>query len=670
MSTTTIRCMNMVLTLSLLSASAGIAGSAAAAENQWTLASPNGKLAITLGLRADEGSGGNKLRACYRVEHGAEGARVEVLPWSPLGVVRSDQSFVDGLTLKGIGRVETIDETYTLPHGKRSACRSRARQQRIALANPSGAVVEIVLRAADDGVALRYVFPGVSGKPVKIREELTGFQFPADAKAWMAPYSESSKWTPAYEEYYLSAIAAGTESPKKHGWAFPALFHTRGRWVLVTEAGNDGTYCGCRLASQAPGGLYRIRFPDPEEGWGQGDVQPSGKLPRASWTIPWRVLIVADSPAGIVESTLVTDLNPPSRVKDLSWIKPGRVAWSWWSDHDSPQHYQKMLEFIDLAAEMGWEYFLVDANWDIMEGGNFHQLIEYARKKGVGILLWYNSGGEHNIVTERPRGYMKATEIRRYEFELLRKWGVKGIKVDFFQSDKQNILDLYHGILRDAADFHIMINFHGCTVPRGWERTWPHLMSMESVKGEECYTFGPEYPAKAPQYNTILPFTRNAVGPMDYTPCGFSDDKYPHLTTNAHELALAVLFETGWLHFADRVSAYRRLPEAPKRMLREVPVAWDETRYVAGEPGKLAALARRKGKDWYVAVINGENQPKRLTLPLTFLEGGYEGTSVGDGPGPRAFASQEVAIQAGQPLTVSLLPYGGALVRLSPKRGR
>lgn len=658
-------CMQGILGLIVFVGMAGRTSGAAADGERWTLASPDGKLAITVALRSEGGAAGARL--CYRVEHGGDADRVEVVAWSPLGVVRSDQAFAEGLKLKSLGRVATIDETYSMAHGKRSACHILAHQQTIALANAAGQVMEVVLRAANDGVAFRYRFPGTSSQPVKIEQELTGFQIASDARAWMAPYSEASKWTPAYEEYYENGVAAGAESPKKPGWAFPALFHTRGRWMLVTEAATDGAYCGCRLAAQAPGGLYRIRFPDPEEGSGQGEVQPSGKLP---WAMPWRVLIISDSLAGIAESTLVTDLNPPSRVKDVSWIKPGRAAWSWWSDHDSPQHYNRMIEFIDLAAEMGWEYFLVDANWDIMRGGNFHQLIEYAKKKGVGILLWYNSGGEHNTVSERPRGYMKSREIRRCEFELLRKWGVKGIKVDFFQSDKQNILGLYHEILRDAADHQIMINFHGCTLPRGWERTWPHLMTMEAVKGEECYTFGPEFPAKAPQHNTILPFTRNAVGPMDYTPCAFSDDKHPHLTTNAHELALAVLFETGWLHFADRVSAYRRLPEEPKRLLREVPVAWDETRFVAGEPGKLAALARRKGKDWYVAAVNGENLPKQLTLSLPFLEGEFQGTLIGDGKDPRSFASQPIELKAGQTLPVSLLPNGGAVARVSPKAGR
>jgi alpha-glucosidase len=219
-------------------------------------------------------------------------------------------------------------------------------------------------------------------------------------------------------------VAAGDPSPGAAGWAFPALFELpAGRWVLLTEAAVDGTYCGCRLAQKSPDGVYGIRFPDAAEGNGQGAVEPTSTLP---WSTPWRVIMVADSPAGIVESTLVTDLNPPSRVEDISWIKPGRVAWSWWSDHDSPQDYGKMREFVDLAAEMGWEYFLVDANWTLMDHGNVRELARYARSKGVGLFLWYNSGGEHNVVTEKPRGSMKERAVRRFEFELLRKWGVKG----------------------------------------------------------------------------------------------------------------------------------------------------------------------------------------------------------------------------------------------------
>ena len=211
-------------------------------------------------------------------------------------------------------------------------------------------------------------------------------------------------------------------------------------------------------------------------------------------------------------------LSPPSVVADTSWIKPGRVSWSWLFDPQEPAGLPQAAAFVDLAAEMGWEYTLVDANWDIMRNGTIHDLIAYAESRGVGVMLWYNSGGPHNVVTERPRGLMDQRKVRRYEFERLARWGVKGVKIDFFQSDKQNVIALYHEILKDAADFKIMVNFHGCTLPRGWSRTYPHLMSMEAVRGEENYQFEPTFPALAPRHNAILPFTRNAVGPMDITP--------------------------------------------------------------------------------------------------------------------------------------------------------
>ncbi|MCY2992223.1 MAG: glycoside hydrolase family 97 protein [Planctomycetota bacterium] len=645
----------------------GSVSAARAVETQWTLAAPDGKLVATLALFAPQQVAeypADKVRLYYRIEHGPPDRRVEVLPWSPLGIVRSDDSCVDGLSFQSCSQVTTIDETYPLPHGKRSVCHSLAQEQSWRFANAQQTPLEVVLRVANDGVAFRYRFPGSSPAVVTVTSESTGFRLPAEGRAWMTPYQESTQYSPAYEANYLDGIPIGTNSPKPTGWGFPALFQVarQSRWVMLTEAAVDGTYCGCRLAQAAPGGVYRIRFPGPEEGWGHGNVQPSAKLP---WAMPWRVVLVGESLAGIVESTLVTDLNPPSRIADVSWIKPGRVAWSWWSDHDSPRDYRQLREFVDLAAEMGWEYFLVDANWTLMDHGNVRELADYAKAKGVGLFLWYNSGGEHNIVSEKPRGCLQSPELRKFEFELLRKWGIRGVKVDFFQSDKQEIMALYHDILRDAAEAQIMVNFHGCTLPRGWERTWPHLMSMEGVRGEENYTFAADFPVEAPRYNTIVPFTRNVVGPMDYTPCAFTDDKYPHLTTNAHELALAVVFESALLHFADRVSAYRQLPDAPKTFLRELPVTWDETRYLAGHPGRSVVLARRKGDVWYLGALNGQKEPLRLSLPLGFLGAGkFAGILIGDGNEPRSFASREVRLQAGESFELNLAPYGGCAIRL------
>jgi alpha-glucosidase len=318
---------------------------------------------------------------------------------------------------------------------------------------------------------------------------------------------------------------------------------------------------------------------------------------------------------------------------------------------------------------MGWEYMLVDANWDIMDNGNIHDVLRHAKQKGVGVLLWYNSGGPHNVVTEKPRDTLTSKEVRRHELGLLKKWGVKGIKVDFFQSDKQNVMALYHGILEDAADFQIMVNFHGCTLPRGWERTYPHLMSMEAVRGEECYIFDDKYPERAPIQNTILPFTRNAVGPMDYTPVTFSNNKNPRRTTAAHELALSVLFETGWLHFADKAASYLELSGAPKEFLKQVPVTWDETRFVAGEPGQLAIVARRHGDTWYCAGVNGQNQRReeRVRFGSWLAKGSYQVSLITDGADAKSFGSETKTFEAGQELAVKMLPYGGFAATLKAK---
>lgn len=633
--------------------------STALAEN-WSVTSPNGQVHLAVQLPKE-----GKLS--YRVEFGAGDKRAIVIKDSPLGLKLRGQDFADGLKLDAAQPMRTIEEKYELIHGKRRLCKNRAQHQTLAFRNSGGQPLELDLRAYDNGVAFRYRLPGKGGAQT-LESEATGFALPEGTKLWMAPSDKPTMWTPSYETFYESEITAGTPSPLGNGWSFPALMKTvAGPWALITEANVGPNFCGTRLSSDAPGGVYRIALPLAGEGNNTGAVQPSSKLP---WEMPWRVIVVGDSLGVIVESTLVTDVCAPSRVKDTKWIKPGRVAWSWWSDPPSPQDGAKQKKFVDLAAEMGWEYMLVDANWDIMDNGNVHDVLRHAKARGVGVLLWYNSGGPHNIVTEKPRDTLTQRPVRRFELELLKKWGVKGIKVDFFQSDKQNVIGLYHGMLQDAADFQIMLNFHGCTLPRGWERTWPHLMSMEAVRGAECYIFDPKYPERAPVQNTILPFARNAVGPMDFTPVTLSDNKYPHLTTVAHELALSVIFESGWLHFADKAEAYLGLPAAPKEFLKRVPVAWDDTRFVAGHPGQFVVLARRKGTTWYLAGINGQNEPRSLEIPIKpwLPKGRYEMVRIGDGADARSFDSQTQTLEVGGTINVKLAPRGGFVATLKPAK--
>jgi alpha-glucosidase len=634
----------------------------------WEVTSPNGTVALSVSLAKpfDRQQYPGKPRLYFQVRHGAPGAQAVVVSDSPLGLLLKEEDLLDELRLDSEGEPTRVEEAYTMLRGKRRQCSNAASARTLRFRNRHGAALELDLRAYDDGVAFRYRVPGATNSLRTLMAEVTGFALPTDARLWMHPSDKVSTYSPAYETYYENGVAPGLSSSNGLGWALPVLFCTSDQkhWGLVTEA-NLSTNCfGARL-TDATNGLFRIRLPDPDEGRGYGPLEPSSALP---WEMPWRVVILGDSPGGIVESTLVDDLSGPSVVTNTNWIRPGRVAWSWWSDTVSPRDGAKQMRFVDFAAEMGWEYVLVDANWTIMDNGNIHDVIRHAKEKNVGVLLWYNTGGPNNVVTEKPRDSLFYPEVRRFELELLKQWGVKGIKVDFFQSDKPAIIKLYQDIARDAADYQIMVNFHGCTLPRGWTRTYPNLMSMEAVRGEECYLFDPLFPERAPVQNTITPFTRNVVGPMDYTPMALSNGKYPHRSTYAHELALTVLFESGWVHFADDPDTYRKLPDAPKQFIRELPVAWDDTRFVAGYPGREIVLARRQGQTWYLAGVNGASGQALLDLNLKRIlgSGQYQLTLITDGTDAQHFATETKALSGTDPLPVAMLPYGGFVAKLTP----
>jgi alpha-glucosidase len=426
--------------------------------------------------------------------------------------------------------------------------------------------------------------------------------------------------------------------------------------MMVSEAGFDGYYGASHLHAACEDGLSTIKFAEQGEAEGYYENTSSASLP---WYTPWRFIALGETLDQILETTLPTDLAAPSKIENTSWIKPGRATWSWWSDNDSPQLYERMVPFVDFTAEMGWEYFLVDANWNHMNNGTMEDLAVYAEQKNVDLLLWYNSGGKHNVVTEEPRDLMWDKDARRAEFERISKLGIKGVKVDFFQSDKQTIINQYIDILEDAADFELLVNFHGCTLPKGWRRTWPNLVSMESVRGEECYIFDPYFPRLAPGNMTILPFTRNAVGPMDYTPGGFSDNTYPHLTTFGFELALTIILETGIMHHADTPSQTLGLPPYAVDFLKKVPVVWEETKYLAGYPGKDVVIARKNGSVWYIAGVNGENIEKELTIdlsPLGTIPSSIE--MIVDGDGARDLQSTTLAPVDGK-VSIHMQPYGG-----------
>ena len=615
-----------------------LARCAGAAE--WRLSSPDGKVALTLKLAGEPA----ETSLSWRAELTVDGARVTALPDAPLGIVREDQRFVEDLTLMATNPVRAIEETYHLPHGKRRRYHYRANEQAFTFRNGAGARIVVVVRVFNDAVALRYRFPGPEEGPFRITDELTGFKLAAGGAAWMQGILPRPHHV-NYERLYSRV----TDFPGDARYAFPALYQTPDKqaWLLITEADLDHDDSGASLKGDPDSGVMRIHLDSPSH---------RDSLP---WTTPWRVVILGSSLADIVESSVVTHLAGPSRVTDTSWIKAGRASWSWWAIHPSARDFQVQKDYVDLAAEMGWEYILVDASWPQMDnGGTIEDIIAHARHKHIGVLVWYHQA--HHPMTNR--------QTREAEFKRIRDMGAVGIKVDFFKGDSQRMLRRYQDMLEEAAAHWLMVNFHGATLPRGWRRTWPNLMTMESVVGAEMYDFHAWFPPAAPAHNTILAFTRNVVGPMDYTPVTFSDKRYPHITTYGHELALAVVFESGWLHFADSPAIYRNLPLAPKAFLQDVPAAWDETRFIDGEPGRYAVLARRSGRAWYVGAINGEEAERGISVPGAFLEPGidYALTEVNDGPTGRDFVSRTEPARRDQTWRGSLRPYGGLVLQIVP----
>ena len=463
--------------------------------------------------------------------------------------------------------VETVEERYTMLSGKRRDCTYKYR----AMSCSDAQGKNLLVRVSNDGVAFR--FNGA--------DEHVSFVIPDGTKRWLQRQKTD------YEGFYPESTQAADGK-----YSYPALIeYGEGIFGLITESGiNHGNSCSYLTCS---GDRYAVTYTDNDE----TDVHA------------WRILMLG-SLADIVESTLVTDVAGGGTVTDKSWIKPGVSSWIYWAYNHSSKDFQKVKEYIDLAHDMGWPYTLIDWEWDEMaNGGNLEDAMAYAREKGVKVNLWYNSGTSWiGPGAPGPQDRLRTKEAREREMTRLEQLGATGIKVDFFLPDGHEMVDYYLDILEDAARHHLLVDFHGGTIPRGWSRTWPNLMSMEAVYGAEWYNNNRRMTNAAAAHNATLPFTRNVIGPMDYTPCTFTDSQNPHITTDCHELALPILFESGLQHMADRPEAYLNLPEPVKKLLSGLPSAWDDTRLLAGYPGQSAVIARRSGDTWYIAGINGTNE--------------------------------------------------------------
>jgi len=634
-----------------------------------SVSSPNGKIKVSFFI--DE-----QGRPLYSVKLGGK----EIIKPSAMGLVRSDGSFAEKLTLVKVSRPQKVKDSYDMLEGKKKRCVYEAVCRVWTLKNTGGETMDIIFQVSDDGLAFRYTFPPDSQKTCSVEQEKTSFAFAADTVYWLHPMQPGkSGWQqtqPSYEEHYEIEKPVGGPSPTGQGWCLPALFKTSGgTWILICDSDVDESYCGGRLANDSNGGVYRIAFPHPKEHRGEIDpVAPEIQLPFKS---PWRVLIVGQTLNTIVQSTLMTDVATGCKLADCNFVKPGRAAWPWLRYGDDSSEPNTIKKFIDFASLMHWEYVLIDCDWDKNTGyEKMADIVRRASEKNVGIILWYNSNGQWNTAPMTPKNRMDERTVRRQEFALLQKMGVKGVKIDFFGGDKQATMKLYLDILKDAADFGIMVNCHGATIPRGWQRTYPNLVSMEAVKGMEYTTFDQHNADLQPQHCCILPFTRNAIGSMDFTPVVFNPviRNSQLRTLPAFELALSVIFESGIQHFglvpdemqlmsAKGETSPKGGPDFVKEFLQKVPVVWDQTRLIDGYPGKYVVMARRNGNTWYIAGINGRNNEEKLNVDLSFLsKDKWSGSLITDGP-DRSFVKK--SFEPVNSCAVELKPYGGFVIWLN-----
>jgi hypothetical protein len=583
-----------------------------------------------------------------------------VLEQSRLGLVRDDADFTRDLQLIESSTIETVHDQYELLMSKRRFNEYTARRQVHRLRASRGQRLEIQFQVSNDGVAFRYVFPERDSRAHTISSEASSFRFPAQTRAWLQPVAAAKTgWNgtnPSYEETYEKDIDIGTPSPTGAGWVYPALFRAGNTWVLVSETGLLRNYCGTRLQSRWRSPEYTIAFPDPQEHFQNGPVAPVSTLP---WTTPWRLIVIGDL-ATIVESSLGTDLASPATAALLP-TAPGKASWSWPLLGDDETNYDTQKRFIDYAAQMGWAYTLVDSGWDRQIGyERVKELVDYARAKKVRILLWYNSAGDWNTTPLTPRNLMLTHESREREFARLKQMGVAGIKVDFFGGDGQSMIQYYQDILDDAARFGLLVNFHGATLPRGWQRTYPNLVTMEAVRGLEFVTFDQRNAEDEPTHAAMLPFTRNVFDPMDFTPVVLDRiNNIERRTSSAFELALAVLFTSGIQHYAEIPEGMMRAPAYVRDFLKGVPSIWEDVKFVAGEPGKYVVLARRSGTRWYVAGINAERTYREVALDLPKLGIAKTGTLITDGDGANLSFRKSPFEGVGR---LTLRPRGGFVI--------
>lgn len=634
-----------------------LGSSVASAENK-QVTSPDGKLVVTV----SDTDG----RPSYSVSYD----NVLFLQPSPLGMVANIGDFSSGMSLEKNVSTNKIDETYELASIKKSKVHYVANEAVFSFTQQGKTIYDVIFRISNNDVAFKYkMYPQGETLSCVVEQEATGFVFPDGTTTFLCPQSKPmggfARTSPSYETSYTADDAAG-----KNGWGegytFPCLFRNGDNgWVLVSETGVNGGYCASRLLGHK-GGTYTIGFPQEGEANGNGTASPGIALPGET---PWRTITVGKTLAPIVETTVPFDVVKPLYPAKGEYTY-GKGSWSWIIGMDGSTNYKEQLRYIDFSAAMGYQSVLVDALWDKQIGRDkMEELAKYGKDKGVALYLWYNSNGYWNDAPQTPRGIMNNAIARRKEMKWMQSIGIRGIKVDFFGGDKQMTMQLYEDILSDANEYGLLVIFHGCTLPRGWERMYPNFASSEAVLASENLHFSQGSCDNEAFNATLHPFIRNTVGSMDFGGSAlnkyYNADNAPRgsrrMTSDVYALATAVLFQSPVQHFA---LAPNNLTDAPSwaiDFMKEVPTTWDEVRFIDGYPGKYVILARRHGDQWYIAGVNAQKETLKLKVNLPMFSNGEKVRLFSDDKALQGSVKQ-IEIGKKQELQLSIPCNGGVLI--------
>ena len=634
-----------------------LGSSVASAENK-QITSPDGKLVVTV---ADMDG-----RPSYSVSYD----NVLFLKPSPLGIIANIGDFSSGMSLEKNVSTNKIDETYELASIKKSKVHYVANEAVFSFTQQGKTIYDVIFRISNNDVAFKYkMYPQGETLSCVVKQEVTGFVFPDGTTTFLCPQSKPmggfARTSPSYETSYTADDVAG-----KNGWGegytFPCLFRNGDNgWVLVSETGVNGGYCASRLLGHK-GGTYTIGFPQEGEANGNGTVSPGIALPGET---PWRTITVGKTLAPIVETTVPFDVVKPLYQAKGEYTY-GRGSWSWIIGMDGSTNYKEQLRYIDFSAAMGYQSVLVDALWDKQIGRDkIEELAKYGKDKGVALYLWYNSNGYWNDAPQTPRSIMDNAIARRKEMKWMQSIGIRGIKVDFFGGDKQMTMQLYEDILSDANEYGLLVIFHGCTLPRGWERMYPNFASSEAVLASENLHFSQGSCDNEAFNATLHPFIRNTVGSMDFGGSAlnkyYNADNAPRgsrrVTSDVYALATAVLFQSPVQHFA---LAPNNLTDAPSwaiDFMKEVPTTWDEVRFIDGYPGKYVILARRHGDKWYIAGVNAQKETLKLKVNLPMFSNGEKVRLFSDDKALQGGVKQ-IEIGKKQELQLAIPCNGGVLI--------